>query len=150
LNRKILIMSLITILLAVFLSACGAQAAPQATSTPEQPERVDVTLGDFTVESSITEFQAGKTYEFVITNNGALEHEFRINPPAEEDGMDMHSDEEHDEALLVVDAADLPAGATKTVEFTFPDSAADEELEFSCHTPGHYEAGMKQAIEVSK
>jgi uncharacterized cupredoxin-like copper-binding protein len=63
--------------------------------------------------------------------------------------MDMHGSEMHDTALLVVEADELQPGDTVTVDYTFPDSATDDQLEIACHTPGHYEAGMKAPITVT-
>jgi uncharacterized cupredoxin-like copper-binding protein len=55
-----------------------------------------------------------------------------------------------DGALLSVPQDQLGAGATATVDFTFPDTAAGTQLEFSCLIRRHYEDGMKLDISVSK
>ncbi len=136
---------LITVLLSAALLLAGCASGGEAA----EPERVEVTLTDFTIVASRSSFEAGKTYEFVISNEGALDHEFRIIPQEEAlDGMEMHGDEMHDEALLVVEQEQLPPGATVNVEYMFPKDAPDSSLEMACHTPGHYEAGMKMLINV--
>lgn len=146
--RNRLIASLSGAALLALLSGCATGSPSSAESA--EPERVEVTLADFSVTSSRSDFEAGQPYEFVITNDGALDHEFRILPPAEEmGGMEMHGDEMHEEALLVVEQEQLPPGATVTVEYTFPADAAGASLEMACHTPGHYEAGMKMPITIA-
>ena len=44
--------------------------------------------------------------------------------------------------------ADLPPGATETLEITFTTPAPAGTLELACYVPGHYEAGMHLPIAV--
>jgi uncharacterized cupredoxin-like copper-binding protein len=129
---------LMGVLLAM-LSACG----------PPPPQKVEVTLTDFGVESSVSEFKVGQPYEFVVTNKGAIPHEFMIMAPLSMDEMDMTMDMMDAQALTMVEEDDLPAGATANFEYTFPKESAGESLEFACHVQGHYEQGMKMAITVN-
>jgi len=55
-----------------------------------------------------------------------------------------------DSALLVVPQEQLAPGQTATVEFTFPDTAAGQLLEFSCLITRHYDDGMKVDITVTQ
>ncbi len=55
----------------------------------------------------------------------------------------------HTIALFHIDAEDLPAGATKTVAYTFRNAAPAGQLEFTCYVPGHYELGMHAPIAVT-
>ena len=126
-------------LLLAMLSACG----------PQPPQKVEITLSDFKIESSITQFKVGQSYEFVITNQGAINHEFMIMPPLAMDQMNMTMEMMDAQALHMVEQENLPAGASTTFEFTFPKESAGESLEFSCHVPGHYEQGMKLPITVN-
>jgi uncharacterized cupredoxin-like copper-binding protein len=123
------------------LAACDGRQAPV---------EVQITLTEFGIESSLTEFEPGIPYAFVVTNAGAVEHEFMIMPPLTEDQMGMAMDmHELDESALAMIAEDqLTPGATATLEFTFTEAAPAGTLEFACHTPGHYEAGMKLPIVV--
>lgn len=133
----------VTVAAVFLLTACGGQGA-------SAPVEVQVTLTEFGVESSLTEFETGVPYHFVVTNAGAVEHEFMVMPPFTEDQMGTAMDmEEIDElALAMIEASDLPTGATAAFDYTFMEPAAAGVLEFACHTPGHYEAGMKLAITV--
>jgi uncharacterized cupredoxin-like copper-binding protein len=128
--------------------ALGAGVLAALPGCAQGPIPVDVTLTDFGIESTRTEFEAGRAYEFTITNEGALNHEFMIMPPVGMDQMGMDMGEYDEMALLMVEAEELPPGETVVVEYTFPDSAADEDLEFACHTEGHYEQGMNLGIAV--
>ncbi|HSG44340.1 MAG TPA: hypothetical protein VLA72_14420 [Anaerolineales bacterium] len=124
----------------LLLTACGARS---------DVSEVTVSLTEFGIESSVTTFEAGKTYRFTITNEGAVPHEFVIAQPLMEgeahDDDDAHSDDEmemkHEGVVIEVGEDRLQPGATVTVEATFPDHV-DGELEFACHTEGHYEEGM--------
>ena len=120
----------------------ATEAVPVSGST-----RVDVTLADNTIETSLSSFQVGAPYTFVITNAGQHAHNFNINPPVSITGSLQGS---FDSALLVVPQEQLGPGQTATVEFTFPDSAAGQLLEFSCLIRRHYDDGMKMDIIVSQ
>ena len=125
---------------ALVLTACGGNAG-------NRPVEVKVTLNEFTIESSITDFQVGVPYHFVVTNEGEDPHEIMLMEPMEDTtGMDM---EEMDEmALAHIEEDDLPPGGTAILDYTFTAPAASGELEFACHIQGHYESGMKLPITV--
>jgi len=153
-------------LIMFLVSACGsttstatqapaqsaATEAPSQTGATEAPAagsgtQVNVTLADNTIEASQTTFQVGVPYTFVITNSGRHAHNFNINPPISVAGS---LDEALNSALLAVPQEQLGVGATATAEFTFPDSAAGQLLEFSCLIRRHYEDGMHVDITVTK
>lgn len=140
LYRKIFI---VLAAVSLLLSACGGQQ-------PAETTEVKITLTEFGIESNVTEFKAGVPYHFTVTNAGTVEHEFMVMPPLQEDSMGMAMDMGvlDEMALAMVPASDLSAGATATFEYTFTEAAPAGTLEFSCHTPGHYEAGMKLPIVV--
>jgi uncharacterized cupredoxin-like copper-binding protein len=134
-------------------------AQPAATEAPTQPQsgatesapvtggtQVDITLADNTIETNMTSFQVGVPYTFVITNTGRHAHNFNINPPVSVAGS---LDQALDSALLVVPQEQLGVGQSTTVEFTFPETAAGQLLEFSCLIRRHYEDGMKVDITVT-
>ena len=98
---------------------------------------MQITLSDYKIVSSPTQFSKGVPYHFVLTNKGAVEHEFLIAPPMTK-GMTM--DDVDRQRLFEVGS--IAPGETKSFDFTFKESAPSEKLEFSCHEPGHYEAGM--------
>lgn len=127
-------------------------ARPQPTVTETVPTavpetQVTITLADNTLTASQTSFQAGVPYTFVITNNGSRVHNFSINPPVSAAGS---LDAALSQALLVVTRDQLGPGATATVQYTFPDTAVGQLLEFSCLIQRHYDDGMKQEITVTQ
>jgi uncharacterized cupredoxin-like copper-binding protein len=161
------VIPIFSVMLIMFLvSACGnttstatqAPAQPASTEVPSQSgataapaagsgTQVKVTLADNTIEASQTTFQVGVPYTFVITNSGRHAHNFNINPPISVAGS---LDEALNKALLAVPQEQLGIGKTATAEFTFPDSAAGQLLEFSCLIRQHYEDGMHVDITVTK
>ena len=159
---------LFIILFMLVLTAACASPAATATQAPTQPvateiptesalteppataangTQVDITLADNTIDASMTTFQVGVPYTLVITNEGRRAHNFNINPPVSVAGS---LDAALDSALLIVPQEELGAGQSTTVEFTFPESAAGQLLEFSCLIRMHYEDGMKVDIIVAQ
>jgi uncharacterized cupredoxin-like copper-binding protein len=165
----------IFILIAFLVAACGsstpvatqAPVQPAATEVPSEPAateapaqsdatetvtvtggtQVDITLADNTIETSMTTFQVGVPYTFVVTNTGTRAHNFNINPPVSVAGS---LEGALNSALLVVPQEQLGPGASATVEFTFPDTAAGQLLELSCLIRRHYDDGMKVDITVTQ
>jgi uncharacterized cupredoxin-like copper-binding protein len=141
---------------AVLLAACGPSAAQTVSNTgsggssnnqaSSGATEVDVTLGDYTIESSLATFKVGVPYRFVIINNGNHQHNFNIAAPVEKTGSVNAS---LNSALLTVPEDKLPIGGGTTVLYTFPASAAGQQLEFSCLIRLHYEKGMRLAITVT-
>lgn len=143
-TRYSLIVTTALITLSLILSACG----PSGPSTnPDGSINVNVTLTDFGIDSSLTKFEAGVPYHFIITNEGQVNHELMIMEPMMA-GMEMSMVEMDELALAFVEEDKLPPGATQTLDYTFLQPTTAGSLEFSCHTPGHYEAGMKIPITV--
>jgi uncharacterized cupredoxin-like copper-binding protein len=124
------------------LAACRGAAA----QAPKKPLEVQVTLSEFKFESSLTTFSKGVPYHFVVTNQGSVPYEFMILPPMAPGAMSMG--EMHKMAVGLIDEDDLPPGTTQTLDITFTESAPEGKLEFACHLPGHYEAGMHLPIVV--
>lgn len=129
----------------LLLTACGGQGGRDSVE-------VQITLTEFGIESSLTEFETGVPYRFVVTNAGAVEHEFMIMPPLAGDqmGMNMNMMELDEMALAMIPADRLPSGSSSSFEYTFTETAPAGTLEFACHTPGHYEANMKLPITIKE
>src|SRR5215207_6963361 len=122
----------IIVLIMLLATACGSPASP-ATQAPVQPAptdvpsqpaateapvisgigtQVDVKLADNTIDASMTTFQVGVPYTFVITNTGRRAHNFNINPPVSIAGS---LDAALDNALVVVPQEQLAPGQSATV-----------------------------------
>jgi uncharacterized cupredoxin-like copper-binding protein len=142
--KRISLLIVVSLFALLVLAGCAAQANNIPTEEAKaEPQRVEVTLTEFAVESSITDFEVGRTYEFVITNEGVIEHELRIIPPMDANGSTPHGDDLHGKALVVVEAENLGPGETATIQYTFDEHDTEQPLEFACHIMGHYEANMR-------
>jgi uncharacterized cupredoxin-like copper-binding protein len=103
------------------------------------------------MEFSPVEYEvfAGETIRFEVTNEGLIEHEFRLSNThrIEEHIAAGHADHDaeggHHEDIDIVLL--VQPGESGDVTFTFPE---DTNLfnEIACLLPGHYEAGMKGSI----
>ncbi|MBX5458862.1 MAG: hypothetical protein IRZ31_18365 [Thermogemmatispora sp.] len=132
--------------LALMLAACGG-SAPTQTSAPAGAQTVAITERDFAIQASLTTFKPDVPYHFVITNQGVVAHEFMIMPHSMGSmAQHMSMDEMDHMALAMVE--NIPSGATVTLDYTFPRTAAGSHPEFACFLPGHYEAGMKLTVSV--
>jgi len=141
--RRILGLFAVLSILLVALAACGG-----STSTaPSGSQEVHVTLSEYKITSSVTTFSPGTPYHFVVTNKGQVPHEFMMMPRGMNMGG-MSMDEMHKVALHMID--NVAPGETKTFEYTFASSMMGQNLEFACHLPGHYEAGMQLPMMVSQ
>jgi uncharacterized cupredoxin-like copper-binding protein len=90
--------------------------------------------------------EPGEVVTFEVTNTGAAVHEFFLGDSAmqqehAEEMADMDGDMVHDEPYSIR----LQPGETKELTWRFADSG---EVEFACHEPGHYQAGMHGQVNV--
>lgn len=129
----------------LLLSACGGREGSTATPSTNAVQ-VQVKETDFAISSSVTSFTPGTAYHFVVTNSGATTHEFMLMPKAEGNMNGMPMGEMDKMALASIDT--INPGETKTLNYTFPSSAANSHPQLVCYLPGHYEAGMKQNVTV--
>lgn len=87
----------------------------------------------------------GRPVRFVVTNTGALDHEFYVGDETaqmeheEQMGMGMQHGEEA--------GIEVAPGETKTLEMTF--DAVGATLA-GCHIEGHYAGGMKATIVIQE
>jgi uncharacterized cupredoxin-like copper-binding protein len=122
-------------------------AAPTASAAPTAPAtRIEVKLTDtLRIEPAAMTVPAGVRVTFVVTNTGAIKHEFVLGDEAAQaqhetemgGSMGMGEDEEM--------AIGVDPGETKELTVTFPSAAS---LIAGCHVAGHYAGGMKASVEV--
>lgn len=139
------LITLIALTASLVLAACGSSSG----ASSDRPVEVQVTMTEFAFESSLTNFQVGIPYEFVVTNDGDEEHEIMVMEPME-DSPDMDMEELDELALWSIEAEDLQPGETATYTYTFTSPAETGQLEFACHVAKHYELGMHMPITVSE
>ena len=89
--------------------------------------------------------RAGETIAFEINNPDALAHEFFVGTAAEQQA---HEREMANGAPMLAEpnAVDVPVGMTVRLVYTFDQPGT---LEYGCHVPGHYPAGMRGTITVT-
>lgn len=127
---------------------------PGATPDPAVPSesasaavRVAVTLTDaLRIEPAAITVPAGVPVTFVVTNIGAIPHEFVVGDEASqaehETSMRGMGAMSHDEP----GAIGVAPGETKELTMTFSEPG---ETLAGCHVPGHYPAGMRATITVT-
>lgn len=162
-----------TLTLALLASACGADdSSPSAGEAPSASasmdmggehesfsfgEPADVADADSVVQVTATDdltfdpadvtVNAGDTVAFEVSNPGSVTHEFVIGDAAfqEEHEAEMAGMEDvtmmADEASAIV----LEPGETRSIAWTFSTPGI---VEYACHVPGHYPAGMRGTVTV--
>ncbi len=105
------------------------------------------TLDTMTFEPSSIDVAAEETVTFLVTNSGQITHEFTLGDAAAQqehaDKMaEMDGEMVHDEPNSLT----LQPGETKQLTWRFGDAGT---LEYACHEPGHYEAGMRGEITIN-
>ena len=111
-------------------------------TTPETGGFVEIVLVDlteFTITSDRPTLTVGQEYVFVVTNLGALVHDFVIEPSGA-------IDQPLDNGVFEATFEDIDPGATAEMTWTFEEPGA---YQLACHEPGHYEAGMVFQFEVA-
>ena len=132
---------------ALLILAVGCAGPAASTPPTAASNRVTVSLTDaMRIEPEQMTVPAGQPITFVVTNTGAVDHEFTVG---DEEVQDAHEQEmldmpgmAHDEDNSII----VPPGETKELVYTF--DAAGSSLA-GCHIPGHYPAGMKATITIT-
>ncbi len=119
----------------------------------EFDREIEVVMSEFAFDPASISVTAGETVRFVLVNEGAVPHEFRLTTEHaaaehiasgheghDEDGGE--GDHDHDEVFL-----EVAAGATDALTVTFAEDADWDQ--FACLIPGHYEAGMLGELQLS-
>jgi len=96
---------------------------------------------------AVVRVRKGETIRFVVKNSGQLKHEFNLGTEkdlqAHYEIMKKFPEMEHDEPNI----ASVAPGQTGEVIWKFTTAGT---VSFACLHPGHYEAGMKGSVQVSK
>jgi uncharacterized cupredoxin-like copper-binding protein len=125
-----------------------------ASSAADVDRTVEVAMDEFAFEPSEFEAMGGETIEFVVSNLGVVEHEFRLSnehrieehlAAGHADHDDQAAGEHHEggDAMLLVEP-----GETGSITVTFGEDTTLYS-EVACLIPGHYEAGMKAPMRLS-
>lgn len=120
--------------------AGGPAEAAQAVRT------VDVMALDL-MTFDPTKISAGETVTFLVTNAGKAAHDFTLGDAAMQQShaeamAHMPPGMAHDSSNSIA----LQPGETKGLTWRFGDAAT---LEYACHQPDHYQAGMRGVITIA-
>jgi len=119
--------------------------APTVQATPVPAAvKVKVTLDEYKITSSVTNFKVGTTYYFVVTNIGDTLHEFFIMPDKPNGSNYLVNGEYEGNA---VQGQEIEPGKTLMVNYVFKASNTTH-YEIACLMRGHYAAGMSRPIIV--
>lgn len=152
-RKQHVVISFALVLIVAGCSTAGSTASPSAPATSSSPaasaaaQRIEVTLTDaLRMEPAEMTVKVGQPVTFVVTNTGAIEHEFYLGDEAmqaEQEQMMQSGEMVHDTA----NGVSLKAGEMK--EFTYTFDTAGPTLA-GCHFPGHYAGGMMGTITVTE
>ena len=119
----------------VVLAGCSPGSASIA-------QVVEITIEHSRFDPETIEVDEGSTVTFVLHNDDPIAHEFILGDDelqlVHEKGTEKHHGDRPGEVSI-------PQGTTRTTTYTF---TTGEDLEFACHLPGHYDYGMRGAVEV--
>ncbi|MGI8928525.1 MAG: cupredoxin domain-containing protein [Candidatus Limnocylindrales bacterium] len=132
--------------LLVVLVACSTGGTvgptPSAAAT-----RIDVTLTDaLRIEPATMTVPAGVPVTFVVTNAGAIDHEFYLGDEAAQ--AEHESEMQSTDGMMHDDPRGISLDPGQTMELTFTFAEAGATLA-GCHVAGHYPGGMRAAITVA-
>lgn len=126
--------------------ADAAIGKPGIASKATRTINVDMTDAMRFTPSDINVKQ-GETVRFVIKNSGVLKHELVLGTAKElqehYEVMKKNPEMEHADPNMVT----LAAGKSGEIVWQFTKAG---KVDFGCLQPGHYDAGMKGAVKVSR
>lgn len=104
-------------------------------------------LDSMRFEPSEIQVKSGQTVKFVVTNAGAIRHEFGIGTKEEQaahaEMMLADPDMKHEDGSVIT----VEPGETKELVWRFGKPGV---YEAACQVPGHYPAGMVARITVKR
>jgi Uncharacterized copper-binding protein len=147
-DKKMQLASMAILLLLTLHGVTPVQAATfgHRGKAAQVDRTIRITTLDISMDKTRLDVRAGETVRFIVTNKGQLDHEFIIG--------DAREQTEHEQEMQQMAGMDMPdesngitlkPGQTKILIWTFGQNG---EVEFACHVPGHYSAGMVGKIFV--
>lgn len=119
---------------------------PGVAAKATRTVKVDMTDAMRFVPASI-DVKQNETVRFLITNSGKVKHELVLGTEKElkehYEVMKKNPEMEHDDPNMVT----LAPGKSGEVVWQFTKAG---KVDFACLQPGHYDAGMKGAVNVAK
>jgi uncharacterized cupredoxin-like copper-binding protein len=136
------------------LFACGADDHVASAQT------IDITMTDNAFVPTRVSAPRGETVTLRFTNDGAVRHEAVLGDETQQaehheemsastamsDDMDgEHGNSEHGSGSDGSDSVTVEPGQTGSITASFDESGS---VLIGCHEPGHWEDGMKAAVDV--
>jgi uncharacterized cupredoxin-like copper-binding protein len=129
-------------------SSSVAASAPSAASAGSAANRIEVALSDsLRMDPAEMTVKAGQPVTFVVTNTGAIQHEFFVGDEA---AQGEHEQEMMSAGGMTMDEPDgivLKPGETKELTHLFSQAGT---YMAGCHENGHYAGGMKASVTVTE
>jgi uncharacterized cupredoxin-like copper-binding protein len=119
---------------------------------PGKADRViRITAFDFGYQPDSVTVKRGETVKFVVTNESRLRHELVLGPKSvqmahDKEMRNMSPAEMAKDMKSDTNGITVPPGQTRTITWTF--SSERKRIQFACHVPGHYQAGMHGVIHI--
>jgi len=108
--------------------------------TPSAVNRtIKVRLLDIRFEPTTLTVRVGDTVKFEIANQGALEHEFLLADASEQAEHEREVQAMPTMKMDHINGVSVGPGKRATLIWTFTQFG---DLEYGCHVPGHFVAGM--------
>lgn len=123
----------------VFLLILGAGCSSDA-GAPERTITIEIEHSEFIPER--LDVEAGETVTFVVRNGDPIDHEFLLG---DEEQQLVHEEGTEKTHGARPGEISIPAGETRETTYTFEEPG---ELIYGCHVFGHYDYGMRGAVEV--
>jgi uncharacterized cupredoxin-like copper-binding protein len=140
------------VLIAAACTAGGSTPSPSvsasASSATSADQRIAVALTDaLRMDPAEMTVKAGQPVTFVVTNTGAIQHEFFVGDEA---AQGEHEQEMMSAGGMTMDEPDgivLKPGETKELTHLFSQAGT---YMAGCHENGHYAGGMKASVTVTE
>ena len=100
----------------------------------------------FIFKPSLDSINDGTTVEFLVHNDGTIEHEFSIGDAEEQVKHAQMMRESPTMKHQDANTLSLAPGQTGSLSWRF---TGTETVVFSCNLPGHFEAGMKHLMTIA-
>ena len=130
----------------------GGGHGEAAIGTPGVSSKVTRTIhidmkDDMRFHSSKFNVKQGETVRFVAKNSGQVKHEMVLGTPDElkehAEAMKKNPEMEHADANMIT----VAPGKSGEIIWKFTSAG---KVDFACLQPGHFDAGMKGLVNVSK
>lgn len=108
---------------------------------------IRITAMDFKYEPASITVKAGETIKFVVTNKGMVDHEFVLGTVEEQKEHDKEMAAHPNMKMNDPNGIAIPKGKTASLIWTFTKPMT---IQYACHVPGHYAAGMYGELKISK